>query len=347
MSSSSPTTTTTQKQIVAIAGASDLAKYLTSHLLSTSPHYEIHILTRADRPWFASNPALTLHITDYSQASLTSILTKTRSTILFSFLHSNDPKFFNTAHIAMLEACDASPCCKRFVPSEYGGNLTNAEHASFPRFYRSTHGAVREALREYSKKGGEVKWTLVNGGWFMDYFVPPKRSYMKSLGKIWPLEVFDENGEVEEVLRGVVPGTGEERISWTAARDVTEALARLVDVPGEDWEEEEIYVCGEVGSWNGVVGVLEKYYGKKFEVTYIPVATIEQKIQEEERKEEGKRDAMVLAKVYMDEWNYSGASAVPWDRVLEAREKYFPGIRFRGIEEFIRDADRIEGEGVV
>lgn len=41
----------------------------------------------------------------------------------------------------------------------------------------------------------------------------------------------------------------------------------------------------------------------------------------------------------MDEWNITGASAVPWEKVLAQRRKYFEGIRFRTVEEVLQDAD--------
>lgn len=44
----------------------------------------------------------------------------------------------------------------------------------------------------------------------------------------------------------------------------------------------------------------------------------------------------------MDEWNITGASAVPWDLVLEQREKYFCGIKFRTVQELMEDAEKME-----
>ena len=39
----------------------------------------------------------------------------------------------------------------------------------------------------------------------------------------------------------------------------------------------------------------------------------------------------------MDEWSLIGATAVPRDEALQAREKYFKDVHFRNIEELLRD----------
>lgn len=128
----------TSNPVVAIAGASDLAKYFIEQLLAAGG-YKIILLSRAERPWFDSQPDINLHITDYGHKSITSILNLTNATILFFFLHSNDPGFYNVAHNAMLSACQASHSCKRLVPSEYGGNIDEYPH--LPRFYGPTHAS--------------------------------------------------------------------------------------------------------------------------------------------------------------------------------------------------------------
>lgn len=42
----------------------------------------------------------------------------------------------------------------------------------------------------------------------------------------------------------------------------------------------------------------------------------------------------------MDEWNVTGACAVPWDEVVRQREKYFRGIKFRSIAELLKDGEK-------
>ncbi|KAF5368884.1 hypothetical protein D9758_003100 [Tetrapyrgos nigripes] len=316
------TTTTSNRQTVAIAGASDLAKYLVEELSKTEK-YDVVVLSRAERPWFSSQLNVTLRITDYSLSSVLSILNDTNSIILFSFLHSNDPKFYNPAHSAMLQACQQSHSCKRFVPSEYGGNLQT--HPLLPRFYEPTHAEFRKELAAQDM----VQYTLVNIGWFMDYFAPVGKSWMKALHPVWPVDL--------EKWEGTVLGTGEEPIAWTSARDVAKALVRLVEV--EKWEK-ETYLCGELGTWNSAIKQVEEFYGpilnkKEMKKTQLPASEIKDSLCRHANDE----DPSLLWKTFMDEWNITGASAVPWDIVVAQREKYFEGIKFRSIRELMEDAD--------
>jgi nucleoside-diphosphate-sugar epimerase len=135
--------------------------------------------------------------------------------VLFSLLHDNS-SFFTEVHLNMIRACVKSPRCKRFVPSEYGGDIER--FPQHPEFYLPTHGPVRAELL---RRKHELEFTFFNLGWFMDYFVPSSASYMKNLGVVWPLDI--------EHKRIRVPGTGDEKVSFTAARDVAKALVKLVD----------------------------------------------------------------------------------------------------------------------
>jgi len=45
---------------------------------------------------------------------------------------------------------------------------------------------------------------------------------------------------------------------------------------------------------------------------------------------------------HIDEWNTTGASAVPVEKALEQRETYFKGIKFRDINELLEDAKHME-----
>lgn len=53
-------------------------------------------------------------------------------------------------------------------------------------------------------------------------------------------------------------------------------------------------------------------------------------------------DPAQLWVAYMDEWNVTGASAVPWEVVERQREKYFKGIKFRGIGELLEDSKTMD-----
>lgn len=50
--------------------------------------------------------------------------------------------------------------------------------------------------------------------------MPSNKTYMKSLGNVWPLNM--------ETWEAVIPGTGNEPIGFTAARDVAKACVKLI-----------------------------------------------------------------------------------------------------------------------
>ncbi|QVM10866.1 hypothetical protein D8B26_005518 [Coccidioides posadasii str. Silveira] len=135
--------------VIAIAGASDLAKYFIEELMAAaqpSAPPKIVVMTRStsSRPWFTSNPHISIRVSDYTASSIQAILDATNATALFSFLHSNDPRSYNTAQEAMLAASRASKSCRRFVPSDYGGDIDR--FPGLPRFYEPTHRAFRENI---------------------------------------------------------------------------------------------------------------------------------------------------------------------------------------------------------
>lgn len=186
------------------------------------PHHDASLLRhhQQNRPWFSEKKEVELRLTDYSLDSLTALLNDVD--VLFSLLHDNS-SFYVEAHLNMIKACTSSPRCKRFVPSECGGDIER--FPQHPEFYVPTHGPIRAALLHPDAPHG-LEFTFFNLGWFMDYFVPSAQTHMKNLGVVWPLHDLEH-------CRVRVPGTGEEKVSFTSARDVAAALVQLVSAA--DW----------------------------------------------------------------------------------------------------------------
>jgi nucleoside-diphosphate-sugar epimerase len=305
---------------IAVAGLGDVAKYVVEELNALSSPVKIILLSRESRPWFNEQPNITFRITDYSVTSLTKHLADVD--VLISLVHSND-HFYNDVHEAMMAACKASPRCKRFIPSECGGDIE--KFPQHPEFYVPTHGAIRKLLEEQN----EIEYTLFNQGWFMDYFIPADRSYMKRILPVWPLDL------EKETIR--IPGTGDEPITFTSARDTGKALARLATL-NTKWEK-YIYIAGETTTWNKVVKLIEKIYpNKKLKITYKSLEELEQN----RAKHLHDKDPTELWLAFMDLWNATGASAVPMDKVEQQRKKYFANIHFSNIEEYIRTAENAD-----
>jgi len=91
----------------------------------------------------------------------------------------------------------------------------------------------------------------------MDYFlgVPGmKQSYLVKMTElaIWPPNL--------ETRVAIIPGSGDEPITWTSGRDTAKAMVRLLHVPHGKWDK-HTYISGETGTWNDAVQQLEKYHG--------------------------------------------------------------------------------------
>ena len=292
---------------VAIAGAGDLAKYISEELVLAK--HKVVLLTRSPKPWFEQRGAI-VRITDYSVSSLTEQLHDCEglvSAILDYSVASVD------VHLALLEACKQSRSCKRYIPSEYGGNLD--DYPDQPMFYVDNHVPVRTALAQQQ----EVSWTLLNCAWLSEYCIPAHKRYIKDIGEFHPIDLKAKS------IR--IPGTGDEPVGFTAARDVAKAIAQLF-ATSTAWER-TTYVCGETTTWNRLAEKLLAS-GLVRDVSHRSLATIVGQI--EAAKSE---DDVISAKYEI--WSVSGAGLLPAGKVMSQKEKFFSAVHFRSIDEFLRE----------
>lgn len=163
------------------------------------------------KQWFEERK-LKVEITDYSAESVRSILDFTGATTLLSFISCsyNTSQYFD-AHSALLEACTQSKICKRFIPSEYIGNIE--DFPLLPTFYD------REPFRHVLKKSN-IQWTLLESGWLMDYLMTAKNTYMRLETKGYPIHLED--------WEYTVLGKGDQLQTFTCARDVAKAMVQLL-----------------------------------------------------------------------------------------------------------------------
>lgn len=292
---------------VAVAGPGDLAKYLVEELLAAS--HDVVLVTRSPKPWFEALGAPS-RITDYSVTSIATAINDCDaliSTVLDATMENV------SIHLAMLEACKQSPKCKRFIPAEWVGNIEDFPNQ--PAFYPENHVPIRKELAEQK----EVMYTLFCPGWLADYFVPPTSRYLKEIGPYHPIDW--AAGTM------TIPGTGDEKITFTLARDMAKAVAALISQ--ENWES-VTYVSGETSSWNGVAKLLEKH-GKVLKIGYRPKALLEKAIAV------GSEDESLVAQFEM--WSVSGGAYVPQDKVERQRMKFFSQVTFRSVRQLIEAAD--------
>lgn len=183
------------------------------------------------KAWFSTRNIL-VNQTDYSDhASLVKILDSTHATALVSFIQLTDSTYI-AVHRTLIAACLQSTTCKRFIPSEWIGNLDSFPEK--PKFYHDSREPIRELLRQTEG----LQWTLVNQGFFMDYFLTAQKTYLEPIPDEFPV---DPNG-----WKVCVRGTGEEMQTFTMARDVAKAVVELLGA--DEW------VCAQFTLLSGHAG---------------------------------------------------------------------------------------------
>ncbi|BCS21172.1 uncharacterized protein APUU_21604S [Aspergillus puulaauensis] len=285
-----------------------------SHSTQINPPFSQTLKT----DYTSSLPRTTVHQTGYTEPSVLSILAETSATALISLIRCNDSEYL-PLHMALLNACLQSKTCNRFIPSEWAGNIETFPH--LPRSYVYTRAPLRDILQGTAAL--DLKWTLVNFGWFMEYFLPDGKSYMKRIPGEFPIDPV--------AWTYTVRGTGDELQGWTCGRDVARAVVALLDTDG-DWEP-EIYITGEWGTFNEAAKLLEKVYDCPFKRSHRTLKDIAAAMAEYETNP-GPHTGIAE----LEEWTVSGATACPRETTLRQRAKYFSGIRFLAVEEMLRMA---------
>lgn len=296
---------------IAVAGSGAMARYICEEF----PKYghQVVVLSRTEKADFKGYLNVSQIVTDYSVPSITQAIKD--CDMLISMILSYGADFIDV-HMKLIEACQASPKCKRFIPSEYGGDLEN--HPDLPVFYYRTREPIRKVLREQT----ELEWTLVSVGWFMDYVLPSKNRYLRDPGTAFPVDVTGK--------RIIIPGTGNDPIDITAARDVVAALAMLAAAPR--WDP-YTYISGEKTSWNNLAALVQNYYPQVDQIQRLGLGQILNTIQTSADEEE------VLAAHYQMFTPLRAGTLSP-DLVQRDRCKLFTGFKFRTAEQLINEALR-------
>lgn len=94
-----------------------------------------------------------------------------------------------------------------------------------------------QAIEEL-KKYPQLKWTIIQNGFFMDYLGLP----------------FDETTNLHplycvldlETAQAVIPGNGRQYVAYTHTRDVARFVALLLNAPGQDWPEVSVIVGDKI-----------------------------------------------------------------------------------------------------
>ncbi|KAM0424883.1 hypothetical protein ACHAPT_009939 [Fusarium lateritium] len=227
---------------VAVAGSGDIARYLAEEFVRQGQH-DFHIIPRTERPWFSQLDIKYHLVPSYSKETLVELFDKFEISTVISTLSTDDATTFMSLHQA------------RLIPSDFVGNVER--FPDFPRSYSDTRHAFREILAQQS----EVEWTSVNQGWLMDYFVhflSGPKTYIRPY-PAWPLDLEKATCRLLEA--------GNEKVTWTSARDLSKAIVQLVKQP--KWDR-YTYIYGESGTWLEVLPKAERLLNLKIE--RIPVS---------------------------------------------------------------------------
>ncbi|KAI9652601.1 MAG: hypothetical protein M1831_006705 [Alyxoria varia] len=321
------------RQTVAVAAVGDIGRYLVEEL-NASPDFNVVAVSREAsveklRHRLAHVETRILSVSTYTDIDgLVHILDETRATVLISTLNFDNEQYYDIHH-AFLRACQASACTTRLIPSEWAGNIDDFPH--LPPFYALSRRPFRELLRREEPAGDRkaqgrststsnqkvVEWTLFGCGWLMDYFLPYEVSHITPVPEEFPIHLFSFSAEIR--------GTGDEMQSWTRARDVARAVVALLRAPRGTWEE-TTYVAGEWSTFKSAIEVLEGFYERKMTVEHKAV------IVDDTAFKAGEKAAF---NGHLDEWMVVGGTAVPREKTLRQREKYFKGISFLKLQDVL------------
>ncbi|KAL6809366.1 hypothetical protein GGI42DRAFT_340498 [Trichoderma sp. SZMC 28013] len=160
------------------------------------------------------------------------------------------------SEVNLIKAAAKSSPTKRFIQSEWGvpipqENLRLLQH--------KVRLASIEQLRE-----SNLEWTRFYNGYFLDYYGMP---YIDTHISEQVTFIFDIANKA-----AVIPGTGNDLVSFTYTRDVASFVVKALDLP--TWEE-EMFCYGDKVTLNQFLGLAEEATGSKFNVTYDSVEKLE------------------------------------------------------------------------
>lgn len=301
---------------VAISGPGGIARYLIDELPKQG--HEIVVITRSSKA-FLDELGVSQRVTDYSVEDLEMHLHDCDAVICA--IKDGTPGF-TPCQLALIDACKLSPKCKRFIPSVWGGNVEDVPDQ--PIATGNSLASILEALRSQD----DIKWTCFCQGWMSDYLLPSNQRYFHDLGEYW---VQDYDNKVFTLY-----GRGTQTVDFTSGRDTARAVAVLLNHDANDWEP---FTC--------ISGARTTWYGLwEFVKSRDPEWTLKSKSLAQSIKqlmaEEG--ETSLVAAMY-EIMGHSEALFFPAGKVERHREKYFKGLRFRGLEELVEEA--AENPGVV
>ncbi|KAI4170651.1 MAG: hypothetical protein LQ348_007072 [Seirophora lacunosa] len=310
---------TDKHQVIALCSVGSLGKYLCDELLAHGRYTFVVISRQSNKGAFFEQRGIDVRPSDYSTDSVLRILNETNATTFISFNNSPDETFV-TVHSAFLEACRKSKNCKRFVTSEFAGNID--DFPLLPSFFRTSRVPFRKILEQQN----DVEWTIFNNGWLMDYFLTEDKTYMPSIPNEFPV---DPNN-----WKACIRGTGDQLQSFTSARDIAKALIMLLSAPewvgysrGQSFDVWHLTFLGAHDIYHWPMGVFQRN-DRPIEKTYRSKEQIDHDTNLPPTAEN--LEALYLASV--EEMMITESGACPREKTIRQRGKFFENLTFTTLE---------------
>ncbi|KAL4879340.1 NmrA-like family protein [Aspergillus karnatakaensis] len=286
--------------VIAVAGGSgSLGKTLVEELVLAGKHQVVVLSRHGPKPGQDGVGKLkTVKINYDSIESIQNILEANNIDTVISTLWIYDEATYQSQD-RLIDAATQSSCTKRFIAGEFAAMMNE----------------------EYLRKSG-LQWTRIANGFVMDYYGRPhiKTNMPPST---WILDV--------ENCSAVVPGTGEEVITFTYTYDVARAVVLLLDLC--EWPEYSL-IGGDDVTANQMIRVAEEARGRKFNVTY----QSEKKVYEQWQATwtNGEPDVADLV-IAVNLMAARGQMQLPQEQEQRLNEK-LPGFAPTRLERLIREA---------
>ncbi|KJZ75320.1 hypothetical protein HIM_05246 [Hirsutella minnesotensis 3608] len=302
------------RKVIALCSVGNLGKYLCDELLAGGLY---DFVSKANKGVFFEQRNIDVRASDYSVESVLDILNDTNASALISFNNADGETFVNV-HCSLLEACRRSNNCKRFIPSEFAGNID--DYPLHPSYFT----ASRVPFRKILERETDIEWTIFNNGWLMEYFLTKDKSHMPAIPDEFPV---DPNG-----WKACIRGSGDQEQSFTSARDVAKALIMLLGAP--EWER-TIYITGQWSTFNKMVKFMEEFHGRPMTKTF----RSEEDIYRDSMLPPTADNAETVYVASVEEMMISGSGACPREKTIRQRSKYFNNLQFTTLEELLLNRD--------
>ncbi|KAK4074703.1 uncharacterized protein Triagg1_4852 [Trichoderma aggressivum f. europaeum] len=241
---------------IAIAGGTgNIGKTISDALVATAK-YKVIVLARGAPKDLSPNAPPLINVNYDDIDAVANILEEHNVHTIISAIKVITPES-GVSEVNLIKAATKSSPTKRFIQSEWG--VPTPQEKSLRLLQHQVRLASIEQLRE-----SNLEWTRFYNGYFLDYYGMP---YIETHISEQVSFIFDIANKA-----AVIPGTGNDLVSFTYTRDVASFVVKALDLP--KWEK-EMFCYSDKVTLNQFLGLVEEATGSKFNVTYDSVEKLD------------------------------------------------------------------------